>query len=154
VASERYLEPGWFTRRVFNPVVRQLARWGVSVYGTRELSVVGRSSGQVRTVVVNVLDLDGRRYLVAPRGNSQWVRNVRAAGRAELRVGRHREAVAPIELADDAKAPVIRAYLRRWKFELGAFFEGIDENATDEQIRAIAPGFPVFELRPAGGLAG
>lgn len=148
MATERYVKPGWFTRHVSNPAVRQLTRWGVSVWGSRELSVVGRSSGQVRTVVVNVLDLDGRRYLVAPRGNAQWVRNVRAAGRAELRVGRRREAVAPIELSDDAKPPVIRAYLHRWKFELGAFFEGIDENATDEQIRAIAPGFPVFELRP------
>jgi deazaflavin-dependent oxidoreductase (nitroreductase family) len=148
-ATQRYIEPGWFTRNVFNPLVRRLARWGFSYRGTRELAVVGRTSGQVRTTVVNLLDLDGRQYLVAPRGNTQWVRNVRAAGRAELRLGRRVEVVAPVELSDDEKPPVIKEYLRRWKSEVGMFFEGIDENATDEQVRAIAPGFPVFALRPA-----
>ncbi|HYJ74982.1 MAG TPA: nitroreductase family deazaflavin-dependent oxidoreductase, partial [Kineosporiaceae bacterium] len=144
-----YIEPGWFTRNVFNPLVRRLARWGVSYRGTRELAVVGRTSGQVRTTVVNLLDHDGRQYLVAPRGNTQWVRNVRAAGRAELRLGRRVEVVEPMELTDDEKPPIIKEYLRRWKSEVGMFFEGIDENATDEQVRAIAPGFPVFALRPA-----
>jgi deazaflavin-dependent oxidoreductase (nitroreductase family) len=147
--TQRYIEPGWFTRRIFNPLVRRFARWGVSYRGTRELAVVGRTSGQVRTTVVNLLDHDGRQYLVAPRGNTQWVRNVRAAGRAELRLGRKVEVVEPIELADDEKPPIIKEYLRRWKSEVGMFFEGIDENATDEQVRAIAPGFPVFALRPA-----
>ncbi|MGZ4603847.1 MAG: nitroreductase family deazaflavin-dependent oxidoreductase [Kineosporiaceae bacterium] len=149
MTSERYIKPSWFTTHVFNRLVRQLARWGVSVYGTRELSVVGRSSGQTRRVVVNLLDHDGRQYLVSPRGTTQWVRNVRAAGRAELRVGRHQQAVVPVELTDDEKPPIIREYLRRWKFEVGMFFEGIDENATDDQIRAIAPSFPVFSLEAA-----
>jgi deazaflavin-dependent oxidoreductase (nitroreductase family) len=148
-ATQRYIEPGWFSRHLFNPFVRRLARLGVSYRGTRELAVVGRASGQVRTTVVNLLDLDGQQYLVAPRGNTQWVRNVRAAGRAELRLGRRVEVVEPVELRDDEKPPVIREYLRRWKSEVGMFFEGIDENATDEQVRAIAPGFPVFALRPA-----
>jgi deazaflavin-dependent oxidoreductase (nitroreductase family) len=120
----------------------------VSYRGTRELAVVGRTSGQVRTTVVNLLDVDGQQYLVAPRGNTQWVRNVRAAGRAELRLGRRVEAVAPVELPDDEKPPIIREYLRRWKSEVGMFFEGIDENATDDEVRAIAAGFPVFALRP------
>jgi deazaflavin-dependent oxidoreductase (nitroreductase family) len=150
MTTERYAKPGWFTTNVVNRVVRQLARWGVSVYGARELSVVGRTSGQVRTVVVNLLELDGQQYLVSPRGNTQWVRNVRAAGRAELRVGRRRQAVVPVELPDADKPRIIREYLRRWKFEVGMFFEGVDENATDEQVRAIAPGFPVFALHPAG----
>jgi hypothetical protein len=86
--TDRYLAPGWFTTNVFNRAVRWLTRRGVSVAGSAELRVVGRSSGTVRTTVVNVLDVDGRRYLVAPRGTTQWVRNVRAAGRCELRVGR------------------------------------------------------------------
>ncbi|MCU1455788.1 MAG: hypothetical protein JWN46_3934 [Acidimicrobiales bacterium] len=147
--TDRYIEPGRFTKKVFNPLVRQLTRWGLSVKGSRELSVVGRSSGEVRRVVVNLLDVDGDRYLVAPRGNTQWVRNVRAAGRAELRVGRHVDVVAPVELADAEKPAIIREYLRRWKSEVGMFFEGIDENATDDQVLAIAPGFPVFALSPA-----
>src|SRR4051794_32596678 len=86
--TTRYIQPGWFTRNMFNPLVRLLTRCGLSVRGSRELSVVGRSSGQVRRVVVNLLDMDGARYLVAPRGNTQWVRNVRSAGQAELRLGR------------------------------------------------------------------
>ena len=45
--TQRYIEPGWFTRRIFNPLVRRFARWGVSYRGTRELAVVGRTSGQV-----------------------------------------------------------------------------------------------------------
>ena len=142
----RYIEPGWFTAHVFNPMVRGLTRAGISVKGSRELSVVGRRSGTVRRVVVNLLDVDGERYLVAPRGNTQWVRNVRAAGRAELRVGRRVETVVPVELADAAKPAIIREYLRRWKSEVGMFFEGIDEHATDAEILAIAPGFPVFAL--------
>jgi deazaflavin-dependent oxidoreductase (nitroreductase family) len=148
MGTQRYVEPGWFTRRLVNPLVRQLARWGVSYRGTRELAVVGRTSGQVRTTVVNLLDVEGQQYLVAPRGNTQWVRNVRAAGRAELRLGRRVEAVTPVELPDDEKPPIIREYVRRWKSEVGMFFEGIDENATDDEVTAIASGFPVFALRP------
>ena len=149
VSTMRYIEPGWFTKHVFNRLVRRLTRMGVSVWGSRELSVVGRTSGVARRVVVNLLDVDGQQYLVAPRGNTQWVRNVRAAGTAELRVGRHFEAVTTTELADADKPAVIRAYLRRWKSEVGMFFEGIDEHATDEQVLAIAPGFPVFALQAA-----
>src|SRR4051812_49605477 len=107
-ATQRYIEPGWFTRNIFNPLVRRFARWGVSYRGTRELVVVGRTSGQVRTTVVNLLDLDGRQYLVAPRGNTQWVRNVRAAGRAELRLGRRGEGVGPGELSRHRQPPGLK----------------------------------------------
>ena len=147
--TTRYIEPGWFTAHVFNPLVRVLTRLGISVRGARELSVVGRRSGAVRRVVVNLLEVDGQRYLVAPRGNTQWVRNVRAAGQAELRVGRHVDTVTPVELADAAKPTIIREYLRKWKAEVGMFFEGIDEHASDDEILAIAPGFPVFALAAA-----
>ncbi len=146
ITATRYIEPGWFTAHVFNPFVGLLTRLGISVKGSRELSVVGRRSGAVRRVVVNLLELDGQRYLVAPRGNTQWVRNVRAAGEAQLRVGRRVETVRPVELGDAAKPAVIRAYLRAWKAEVGMFFEGIDEHASDADILAIAPGFPVFAL--------
>ena len=78
----RYLAPDWFTRRVFNPLVARLTRWGISVKGSRVLEVRGRTSGEVRTTVVNLLTVDGVRYLVAPRGETQWVRNLRADGGA------------------------------------------------------------------------
>ena len=145
--ADRYLVPGWFTRNVFNRFVRWLARRGVSVAGSRELQVVGRTSGQVRTTVVNLLEVDGQRYLVAPRGTTDWVRNLRAAGGSgSLRIGRRQELFAARELADEDKGPVLRAYVERWRWEVGQFFEGLPKDPTDDDLAAIAAGFPVFAL--------
>jgi deazaflavin-dependent oxidoreductase (nitroreductase family) len=146
-STERYLRPGRFTQRIFNPLVRWFTRRGLSLLGSRELRVVGRTSGAVRTTVVNLLDFDGRGYLVAPRGTTEWVRNLRAAdGNGELRIGRRVTSFHANELDDDAKVPVIRAYLRRWKWEVGQFFEGITPDASDADIAAVAAGFPVFAV--------
>jgi hypothetical protein len=148
-SPHRYVVPGWFTKHVFNRLVRFLARRGISLMGSRELRIVGRSSGQVRTNVVNVLELDGTRYLIAPRGTTQWVRNLRAAdGVGELRIGRRTEGFQAEELDDTVKTPVIRAYLERWGWEVGQFFEGLSKSSSDEEIAAIAPSFPVFALTP------
>src|ERR671925_2236782 len=144
--SDSYRAPGWFTRNVFNPLVAVLTRQGVSVLGSRVLAVRGRTSGEWRTTPVNLLGHEGRRYLVAPRGETQWVRNLRAAGTGELRVGKRAESFRGRELADDEKVPVLRAYLRRWKAETGVFFEGTGADSTDDQIRAIAPKHPAFEV--------
>ena len=143
----RYERPGWFTHHVFNRGVRGLTRLGVSVWGSRELRVVGRRSGAVRATVVNLLDHDGARYLVAPRGETQWVRNLRAAGTGELRVGRRVETFTFDELADADKPEVLRTYLRRWKWEVGQFFQGVGPDASDAELLAIAPGYPVFRIR-------
>jgi deazaflavin-dependent oxidoreductase (nitroreductase family) len=143
-----YRAPGWFTRNVFNPLVAVLTRQGVSVLGSRVLAVKGRTSGEWRTTPVNLLGHEGRRYLVAPRGETQWVRNLRAAGTGELRVGRHAESFRGRELTDDEKVPVLRAYLKRWKAETGVFFEGTSADSSDDQIRAIAPKHPAFEVLP------
>jgi deazaflavin-dependent oxidoreductase (nitroreductase family) len=142
----RYLEPGWFTRNVFNRSVRRLTRMGVSVYGSRELRVRGRKSGEWRTTPVNLMTLDGRRYLVSPRGTTQWVRNLRAAGTGELRLGRKVEAFAATEVADADKTPVLRHYLQAWSWEVGQFFEGIDKNSSDDQLARVAADFPVFTV--------
>ncbi len=122
------------------------ARRGISLRGSRVLAVRGRTSGDWRTVPVNPLDFSGHRYLVAPRGQTQWVRNVRAGGATELRLGRRTETVHPIEVADRDKPEILREYVRRWKAEVGHFFEGIDANSTDDELLAIAPGFPVFTI--------
>ncbi len=145
----RYVRPGWFTKNIFNRIVAVLTRVGISVWGSRELRVRGRTSGEWRTTPVNLLTVDGQRYLVAPRGETQWVRNLRAAGGGELRVGRRIEAFHADELLDDVKAPILREYLRRWKFEVGMFFEGLDADASNERLLEIAPGFPVFRLADA-----
>jgi deazaflavin-dependent oxidoreductase (nitroreductase family) len=145
---DRYLPPGWFTTNVFDRIVAGLTGLGVSVMGSRVLEVRGRTSGEPRRVPVNVLTLEGERYLVAPRGTTQWVRNLRAGGgEGTLLLGRRREPFAASELDDHEKPPVLRAYLKRWKVEVGVFFEGVDADASDEQLQRIAPGYPVFRLR-------
>jgi deazaflavin-dependent oxidoreductase (nitroreductase family) len=142
----RYVAPGWFTRNVFNPALALLTRAGLSVWGSRELRVRGRTSGEWRSTPVNLLSLDGERYLVAPRGETQWVRNLRVAGGGELRLGRRTEVFQAVEVGDADKVAVLRAYLARWKAEVGVFFDGVDANSSDEEIRRIAPNHPVFRL--------
>jgi deazaflavin-dependent oxidoreductase (nitroreductase family) len=145
-SSPRYLAPGFVTRRIMNPLVAVATRRGVGLAGSRVLTVQGRTSGLPRQTVVNLLELDGQRYLVAPRGTTEWVRNLRVAGEASLRVGRRTESVTAVELEDAAKVLVLREYLRRWGWEVGAFFEGISADSTDGELAAIAPDFPVFRL--------
>jgi deazaflavin-dependent oxidoreductase (nitroreductase family) len=144
-SSPRYVEPGR-ADRIFNRTVAVLTRLGISVWGSRVLYIRGRKSGEWRSTPVNLLTYEGARYLVAPRGTTQWVRNLRAAGNGELRVGRRVEPFTYTELTDVEKPAVMRAYLKRWKFEVGRFFDGVDANASDEQLLAIAPGFPVFRI--------
>jgi deazaflavin-dependent oxidoreductase (nitroreductase family) len=148
-SAPRYVEPGWFTRNVFNRVVAGLTRAGVSVWGSRELRVRGRKSGEWRGTPVNVLTFEGERYLVSPRGQTQWVRNLRVAGEGELRVGRRTESFRAAEVPDADKVDLLRAYLKRWSFEVGVFFDGVKSDATEAEIRRIAPNHPVFRVTTA-----
>jgi hypothetical protein len=104
---------------------------------------------EVRTTPVNVLTVDGERYLVAPRGITQWVRNIRVAGQGDLTVGRRVETVVVDEVPDHAKPEILRAYLRRWKWEVGQFFDGVGPDASDEELLAFAAGYPVFRITTA-----
>jgi deazaflavin-dependent oxidoreductase (nitroreductase family) len=142
-----YRRPGWFTRNVMNRIVVRLTRLGVSVWGSRELRVRGRVSGEWRRTPVNLLDYDGGRFLVAARGNTQWVRNLRAVETGELRVGRRIDPFHGAEITDtDEKIAVLRAYLARWKMEVGVFFDGVGPDSTDDEIRAIVDRHPVFSI--------
>jgi deazaflavin-dependent oxidoreductase (nitroreductase family) len=144
---ERYQRPGWFTTNVFNRAVTALTRVGVSVAGSRVLEVRGRKSGEPRRTPVNLLTLAGARYLVAPRGHTQWVRNLRAQGEGRLLVGRRAERFTAVELPnDDDKVPILRAYLERWKWEVGAFFGGAGPDSADADLRRIAPDHPIFRI--------
>lgn len=149
--APRYVRPGWFTTNVFNRIVAVLTRLGVSVYGSRVLAVRGRTSGEWRTTPVNLLSHGGERYLVAPRGITQWVRNIRVSHEGELRVGRRREPIRVAEISDEDKPAVLRAYLRRWKAEVGVFFQGVGPDAPEEDLRRIAPDYPVFRILPQTG---
>jgi deazaflavin-dependent oxidoreductase (nitroreductase family) len=141
-----YQRPGWFTTHVFNRVVAALTRAGISVAGSRVLEVRGRKSGAPRRTPVNLLALDGQPYLVAPRGTTQWVRNLRASGEGRLLVGRRGERFTATELGDEDKLPILREYLRRWKWEVGAFFGGVGPESSDDELRRIAPEHPVFRI--------
>lgn len=145
-AHGEYRPPSWFDRTVFNPLIAMLSRLGLSFAGSRILEVRGRSTGQPRRNPVNPLALAGNRYLVAPRGQTHWVRNLRATGEGHLLLGRRRERFAAVELPDAAKEPVLRAYLRRWRWEVGQFFDGVGPDAPPEQLARIAPAHPVFRI--------
>jgi deazaflavin-dependent oxidoreductase (nitroreductase family) len=146
MAEQRYLEPGWFTRNIFNQSVQRLTKMGISVMGSRELRVRGRTSGEWRATPVNLLTINGESYLVSPRGHSQWVRNLRVAGDGQLRVGRRTEQFTAQELPDDTKVVVLREYLRKWKWEVGVFFDGLSADSSDADLAAAAPGFPAFRV--------
>jgi deazaflavin-dependent oxidoreductase (nitroreductase family) len=138
--------PGWFTKNVFNRLLSALMGLGLSVWGSRVLEVRGRKSGEPRRTPVNLLSHEGQRYLVAPRGETQWVRNLRASGEGKLLLGRRGEQFTADEVDDDAKVPILRAYLKRWKAEVGVFFDGVGPDSSDEQLRAEAAKHPVFRL--------
>lgn len=143
MAERRYVAPGIGTR-LFNLLPSGLAALGISVWGSRTLAVRGRRSGEWRTVPVNLLEHDGRRFLVAPRGETQWVRNLRASGTGELRLGRRHETFTAREVANGEKGPILRAYLRKWAFEVNQFFQGVGADAPDAELARIAPGYPIF----------
>ncbi|HEX7084551.1 MAG TPA: nitroreductase family deazaflavin-dependent oxidoreductase [Gaiellaceae bacterium] len=145
-APRPYRAPGWFDRKVMNPALRGLMRLGVSAWGSRVLEVRGRTTGEPRRVPVNPLELDGQRYLVAARGETHWVRNLRAAGEGRLLLGGRREQITAVELTDAEKEPILRAYLRRWKWEVGQFFDGVGADSPAEELARIAPLHPVFRI--------
>jgi deazaflavin-dependent oxidoreductase (nitroreductase family) len=141
-----YERAGWFTKNVFNRAVASLTRLGVSVAGSRVLEVQGRKSGEPRRTPVNLMTFEGTRYLVAPRGHTQWVRNLRASGSGRLMVGRRSEEFSAVELPDEEKPELLRAYLEKWKWEAGQFFGGVGADAPEEELRRVAPDHPVFRI--------
>ncbi|MEV6302698.1 nitroreductase/quinone reductase family protein [Actinoplanes sp. NPDC051861] len=143
----RYLAPKR-TTNAFNEAAKWLTARGISLLGSRVLAVRGRTSGEVRTTVVNLFTYEGERYLLAPRGHTQWVRNLRAAGEGELRLGRRTEPFTAIEMPDAVKEPLIRLYLRKWAWETGAFFDGLKADSPRADIMDAAPGLPVFRIAP------
>ncbi|HTU37543.1 MAG TPA: nitroreductase/quinone reductase family protein, partial [Acidimicrobiales bacterium] len=142
-----YKRPDWFTRNVMNKAMSGLTRLGVSVRGSRVLEHRGRTSGKLHHTPVNLLTLEGTQYLVAPRGETQWVRNVRqAGGHLVLIKGRHRQLATATEIPPADTVPILRAYLRRWKFETGMFFDGLTPDSSDAEWAQAADRHPVFAI--------
>jgi deazaflavin-dependent oxidoreductase (nitroreductase family) len=147
--SDYVIKPSGFNAkatRVSNGAVAWLIRRGISVWGARLLAVRGRKSGQWRHTPVNLLTVDGKYYLVAARGHVQWTHNMRAAGGGELHLGKNVDVFTAVEVPDEEKPDLLRAYLKRWKAEVGAFFEGVGPGSPDEDLRRIAPKHPVFQI--------
>jgi len=133
--------------RIFNRIVARFTKLGISLMGSRVLSVRGRKTGDWRSTPVNLLVLDGQRYLVAPRGHTQWVKNLRASSEGRLQLGRTIETFRAEEVPDADKLPVLRLYLKKWAWEVGTFFSGdVTKNSPEETLRHIAPGVPVFKI--------
>lgn len=148
-SADRYVRPDTRMDAAFNALVRWLTARGISLLGSRVLTVTGRRSGLPRSTPVNLMPLDDERYLVAPRGVTEWVRNVRANPEAELRLGRRTERVRLVEVPVEERPAVLRVYLRRWGWEVGRFVEGLSKDSTDAELAAAAPGFPVFRVTTA-----
>ena len=143
--SARYDVPG-LGARAFNSAIRYLAERGVSIAGTTALRVRGRRTGELRGVVVNLLSVDGRQYLVSPRGNTQWARNVRAAGTVEVGSSKRPTERQAVEISDEAKPAVLGRYLDRWYWQVKGHVGGLTPQSTADEVRAVAPSIPVFEL--------
>jgi hypothetical protein len=142
-----YIKPGFFITRVFNPAVAFLAgRLGLNVKGARMLSVRGRKTGEWHSTPVNPLTFSGQRYLVAPRGETQWVRNIRVSREARLTLGGSTETVRVEEIADSEKPPILRAYLEKWEWEVKQFFGGVGANASEGDLARVAADHPVFRI--------
>lgn len=132
--------------RFANTLIRKLAEVGISIAGTRAFSVRGRKSGKRRGVVVNLLTVDGVDYLVAPRGNTEWVRNVRAAGEIELGPRWRPRTTRAVEVPDDDKPELLRRYLQRWYWQVKGYVSGLTPDSSVEELRRAAPSIPVFSL--------
>lgn len=131
--------------RLFNAVIGRLVRVGIGPAHMRVLEVRGRRSGTLYTLPVDLLDHEGRLYLVAPRGRTQWVRNVAAADGIVLRRGSTRVRYALRALGDAEKPPVLKAYLDRFRGEVGRFFP-VPAGSPVEAFVALAPRYPAFAL--------
>ncbi|WAL93917.1 nitroreductase family deazaflavin-dependent oxidoreductase [Streptomyces sp. Je 1-369] len=142
-----YLEGSRLNVRL-NSVIGWLARHGVSLMGSAELSVRGRKSGKMQRIPVNPYTNDGDKgqYLVSARGHSQWVRNMRVAGGGQLRVGRKVREFTAVEVPDAEKLPLLRGYLKKWGWEVDQYFQGVTADSSDAEILAAAPDHPVFRI--------
>jgi deazaflavin-dependent oxidoreductase (nitroreductase family) len=143
--STRYEKPNR-AAEIANKAMRWLAEMGISIAGTQSLRVRGRKTGEVRGVVINLLTVDGVDYVVSPRGNTQWARNVRAAGVVEIGSRRRGRRADVTEVPDAAKPELLRRYLARWYWQVKGYVLGLTPESTDEELLAAAPSIPVFEL--------
>jgi deazaflavin-dependent oxidoreductase (nitroreductase family) len=131
--------------RFFNRAFGWLVALGLGLRHNYLLEVRGRKSGRVRATPVDLLDLGGKRYLVAPRGRTQWVRNAEAAGEVALRRGRRRERFRLRALGPEEKPEILKAYLDRFAKTVQRYFP-VPAGSPREAFVALTAEYPAFEL--------
>jgi F420H(2)-dependent quinone reductase len=135
-------------RRALNALVRPLARLGLTGPRTHLLTVPGRASGRLWSTPVSIVRIGSERWLVAPYGDRNWVKNARAARWVELRRGRRRERLSIEELTPAEAVPVLQEYYRLGRVTHPFFAVSLE--SSPEEWLADAPRHPVFRLRPDG----
>jgi deazaflavin-dependent oxidoreductase (nitroreductase family) len=145
-ASQPFLKPS-VSERFFNRLFGTLVGWGFGLSHNYLLQVAGRKTGRVYSTPVNILDYRAKRYLVAPRGETQWVRNARAGGQIWLKKGRTRQQYRVRPLADAEKPELLKQYLDRYKTTVQRYFP-IPAGSPVEAFGKLASTYPVFELLP------
>lgn len=147
--QESYRRGPWSQRKAGIPFVRMLlGRFGMKMGKDRVLEVIDPESGELHSTPLPVLELDGGRYVVSAMGEASWVRGLRASGQGRLTRGKESEEVAGIEVPESERPPIISAYLQSfWKDSKGQF--AVDSpDASEEELRQIAPQHPIFRLAP------
>jgi deazaflavin-dependent oxidoreductase (nitroreductase family) len=141
-----FLEPKPI-EKIFNRTFGYLVGLGIAPAYMYLLQVRGRKSGRLYQTPVDVLDVEGKRYLVAPRGRTQWVRNAEATGEITLKRGRSRQSYRLWPIPDGEKPPLLKLYLERFVTEVQRYFS-VKAGSAPEAFREVAPNYPVFELLP------
>jgi deazaflavin-dependent oxidoreductase (nitroreductase family) len=143
-----FLEPNPI-EKIFNRAFGYLVGLGIGPAYMYLLQVRGRKSGRLYEMPVNMLDVEGKRYLVAPRGRTQWVRNAEATGEITLKKGRSRESFRLRPISDGEKLPLLKLYLDRFVTAVQRYFS-VKAGSAPEAFREVAPNYPVFELLRTG----
>lgn len=137
--------PPTAVERVFNRVFGFLVGIGLGFSHNYLLQVKGRKSGKIYSTPIDLLELDGRHFLVAPRGRTQWVRNAEAAGEVTLKNGSARRRFRLRPIPDNDKPPILKAYLDSFKKEVQRYFP-VAAGSPVESFRELAESYPAFEL--------
>jgi hypothetical protein len=146
MSDQSYLKPG-AVERIFGRLLAFFVRIGLIRGHFYVLEVRGRRSGRTLTLPVDPIEFEGRRYLVSPRGNSNWVRNARTAGQVVLVRAMRRRRYAVRDLPPGMRSPILKAYLDRFAGEVQRFFP-VPKGSPVESFNDLAPRYPVFELQP------
>jgi len=137
--------PPTAVERIFNRVYGFLVGMGVGFSYNYLLQVKGRKSGKTYSTPIDLLELAGKRFLVAPRGRTQWVRNAESAGEVMLKKGSARQRYRLRTLSDAEKPPILKAYLDRFKSEVQRYFP-VAAGSPVESFQEVVESYPAFEL--------